>query len=127
MITKTAAFGGVFLMVVGLVGFAAPGFLGMHLSALHNILLLFSGVGAIYFALKGTASAARSFCLVLGAVYGLLGLAGFVVGGSNYTFTLIPGALVLGIMDHVVHLVLGTIFLSVGWGSREVTATPPTR
>jgi uncharacterized membrane protein HdeD (DUF308 family) len=127
MITKTATFGGAFLVVVGLLGFAAPGFMGMHLSALHNILLIFSGVWAIYFALKATEAAARSFCLVLGAVYGLLGLAGFVAGGPNHTFTIIPGALVLGTMDHVVHLVLGTVFLSVGWGSRAVAATPPTR
>jgi hypothetical protein len=127
MITKTATFGGAFLVMLGLLGFAAPGFMGLHLSALHNILLLLSGVWAIYFGLKATAVAARSFCLVLGLVYGLLGVVGFVAGGPDHIFTIIPGALVLGTMDHLVHLVLGTIFLLVGWAGERATAMPPTR
>ena len=83
----------------------------------------------MYFGLTATQAAGRTFCLVLGAVYGLLGLAGFVAGGTDYTFTIIPGALVLvlGTMDHLVHLILGAVFLSVGWGWRAATATPPTR
>jgi hypothetical protein len=64
---------------------------------------------------------------VLGAVYGLLGLAGFVVGGTDYTYTIIPGALVLGTMDNLVHLIFGAVFLSVGWGWRSGAAMPPTR
>jgi len=86
-----------------------------------------SGVMAIYFGLKATPAAARTFCMVFGAVYGLLGLAGFVAGGTDYTFTIIPGALVLGAMDHALNLIFGAIFLSVGWVERAVTATPPTR
>jgi hypothetical protein len=113
--------------MVGLLGFAAPGFIGMHLSALHKVLFLLSGAVAIYFGLKATPAAASIFCMVFGAVYGLLGLAGFVLGGSDYTFTIIPGALVLGTMDHLVHLILGALFLSVGWFERAVTATPPAR
>ena len=127
MITKTTTFGGAFLVVVGLLGFVVPRFMGMHLSALHNVLLLLSGAVAIYFGMKATPAAARTFCIVFGALYGLLGLAGFVAGGQDYTFTIIPGALVLGTMDHLVHLILGAIFLSVGWGWQTVTATPPTR
>ena len=127
MITKTTTFGGAFLILVGLLGFVAPSFMGLHLSALHNILLLLSGVMAIYFGLKATPAAARTFCMVFGAVYGLLGLAGFVAGGTDYTFTIIPGALVLGAMDHALNLIFGAIFLSVGWVERAVTATPPTR
>ena len=68
-------------------------------SALHNVVLLLSGAVAIYFGMKATPAAARTFCVVFGALYGLLGLAGFVAGGQNYTFTIIPGALVLGTMD----------------------------
>ena len=65
IVTKTATLGGALLVVVGLLGFAAPGFMGMHLSALHNVLLLLSGVVAIYFGVKATPAAARAFCLVL--------------------------------------------------------------
>ena len=127
MITKTTVFGGAFLVLLGLLGFAAPGFIGMHLSVLHSVLLLLSGALAIYFGLKATPAATRTFCLVFGAVYGLLGLAGFVAGGPDYTFTIIPGALVLGAMDHALNLILGTVFLSVGWVERVVPTTPPTR
>ena len=127
MVTRTTTFGGALLVAVGLLGFAAPGFMGMHLSVVHNVALLLSGAAAIYFGLKATSAAARAFCIVFGAVYGLLGLAGFVAGGPDYTLTIIPGALVLGTMDHLVHLTVGAIFLSVGWGCRAATATPPTR
>jgi hypothetical protein len=127
MITRTTVFGGAFLVVVGLLGFAAPDFMGMHLSVVHNVVLLLSGALAIYFGLLATQAAAGTFCMVFGAVYSLLGLAGFVVGGPAYTYTIIPGALVLGTMDHLVHLILGVVFLSVGWGSRAATAMPPTR
>jgi len=48
---------------------------------------------------------------------------------SNHTmnFTMIPRALVPGKMDHLVHLILGAVLLSVGWGWRATTATPATR
>ena len=127
MVKKTTTFGGALLIMVGLLGFAAPGFMGMHLSVAHNIVLLLSGYAAIYVGLKATPAAARTFCIVFGALYGLLGLAGFVAGGPDYSFTIIPGALVLGTMDHLFHLILGAVFLSVGWGRRVATATPPTR
>jgi len=127
--TKTTTFGGALLIAVGLLGFGVPGFLGMHLTALHNVLLLLSGTGAIYFGLKATPPAARAFCLVFGTLYGLLGLAGFVVGGiaNTFTITIIPGALVLGTMDHAAHLILGSIFVAVGWVERAATPAPATR
>ena len=126
IVTKTATLGGALLVVVGLLGFAAPGFMGMHLSALHNVLLLSSGAVAIYFGLRATPAAARAFCLVFGMLYGLLGMAGFVAGGMDFALTIIPGALVLGPMDHLFHLILGATFLVVGWFERAA-ATPATR
>jgi hypothetical protein len=125
--TKTTTFGGALLIAVGLLGFGVPGFLGMHLTALHNVLLLLSGTVAIYFGLKATPPAARAFCLVFGTLFGLLGLAGFVVGGIANTFTIIPGALVLGTMDHAVHLIVGSIFVAVAWVERAATPALATR
>jgi hypothetical protein len=127
MITKTTTFGGAFLVVLGLLGFAAPRFMGMHLSPLHNAVFLLSGAAAIYFGLKTTPAAARTFCMVFGVVYCLIGLAGFVLGGPDYAFTIVPGALVLGTADHLVHLILGAIFVSVGWGWRAAAVAPVTR
>src|SRR4030095_4130220 len=127
MITRTTTFAGAFLVGLGLLGFVAPGFMGMHLSALHNVVLLLSGAMAIYFGLKAPAAAARPFCIAFGALYGLLGLAGFLAGGQDYILTIIPGTLVLGTMDHLVHLILGAVFISVGWGWQPAIVTPRTR
>ena len=110
MVTRTITFGGALLVLLGLLGFAVPGFVGLHLSPAHNLALLLSGALAIYFGLKARPEAARAFCIVCGALYGLLGLAGFVAGGTDYTFTIIPGTLVLGTSDHLIHLMFGAVF-----------------
>ena len=119
------ALGAVFI-VVGLIGFAAPTVMGMHLSVAHNIVHLVSGALALYFGLKGTPAGARTFCILFGAVYGLLGLVGFVAGtGSERMFTVIPDQLMLGTMDHVVHVVLGAVFLIAGLYKRPMIAAAP--
>ena len=38
MATKTTTFGGALLIVAGLLGFVAPGLMGLHLTAAHNFL-----------------------------------------------------------------------------------------
>src|SRR5678815_1485662 len=116
---------GVLFLLVGLLGFAAPGMMGMHLSVAHNVVHLLSGALALYFGTKGTYDSARAFCIIFGIVYGLLGLIGFVAGGTDYEFTLIPNQLVLGKMDHIVHLILGIVFIVGGFWTRMVTTGPP--
>jgi Domain of unknown function (DUF4383) len=103
---------GIVFLVVGVIGFVMPGFAGAHLSVAHNLIHLITGAVAVYFGTKGTLASARTFCLVFGLVYGLLGIAGFLLGtGSSKMLTLVPGALMLGIVDHVIHVALGTIFV----------------
>ncbi|HEV2761936.1 MAG TPA: DUF4383 domain-containing protein [Pyrinomonadaceae bacterium] len=116
--------GAVFILV-GIVGFLAPGLLGMHLSPLHNVVHLVSGAAALYLGLKGTLAAAKTFCLAFGVVYLLLGVAGFLLGGAgphtvtsvpahsseSSLFKLITGQLELASMDHIVHVLLGIVFL----------------
>src|SRR5262245_14715353 len=111
MTKRIATVLGVLFIIAGLIGFAAPGLMGMHLSVVHNLIHLVSGALALYFGLKATPAAARTFCTAFGVVYGLLGVLGFVAGGSDRMLTVIPGQLVLGMMDHVVHLILGFVFL----------------
>ena len=125
MIKKTATIVGIVLIGAGLLGFLAPGVMGMHLTAAHNLVHLVSGALALYFGLKGTVAAARTFCIAFGALYGLLGLVGFVAGGADHTLTLIPGQLVLGTMDHVVHLIVGAVFMVVGFAQRPAAVMPP--
>ena len=120
---------GVVFILVGLIGFVMPGFLGTHLSLAHNLVHIISGAIALYLGLKGTLSAARTFCLVFGAVYLLLGIAGFLLGGGGQhtvagvpaahgtdsrLLAVLPGTLELGSMDHTVHVLLGVVFLIGG-------------
>ena len=118
---------GVAFILVGLVGFIAPGFLGTHLSLVHNLVHLISGAVSLYFGLKGTLAGARAFCLAFGAVYGLLGVAGFLLGGSGQhtvggishgtdsrLLAVIPGQLELGSVDHTLHILLGIVYLVGG-------------
>jgi hypothetical protein len=116
---------GVLFIVMGLVGFAAPGLMGMHLTVAHNLIHLVSGALALYFGWKATLAAARSFCTVFGAIYALLGVIGFAVGGAEGMLTLIPNQLMLGTMDHVIHLILGAVFLVAGLYKKPVLAGPP--
>lgn len=112
-------------LLVGIVGFIAPEFMGMHLSMAHNIIHLVSGALALWVGLAGSHSAARSFCFFFGLVYGLLGVVGFLVGdpGADRMFTVVPDQLMFGRMDHVVHIVLGALFLIGALARPPVAAT----
>jgi Domain of unknown function (DUF4383) len=120
---------GVVFILVGIVGFLAPGLLGMHLSLAHNLVHIISGALALYFGFAGTLSGARLFCIIFGVVYGLLGVAGFLAG-SNTPHTVagvpphtsdssllgvLPGSLELASMDHIVHILLAILFLVGGF------------
>lgn len=113
MAKTVAKFLGVVFILVGLIGFVAPGFLGTHLSTTHNLVHLISGAVALYFGFAASLAAARTFDLAFGVVYLLLGLAGIAFGnGPDRMFeVLAPLGLHLGIMDHVVHIVLGLAFV----------------
>lgn len=120
---------GVLFILIGLIGFVAPGFLGAHLSMAHNLVHLISGAVSLYFGLKGTLASARLFCIVFGLVYGLLGVAGFLLGGETQhtiagithggpdsrLLSVIPGTLEFATMDHVIHLLLAVIYLIGGF------------
>jgi hypothetical protein len=130
MANRIATILGIGFLLVGIVGFVAPSILGMHLSVAHNIVHLVSGAAALWLGLKGTPSAARTFCIVFGAVYLLLGVAGFVAGADAAPgvpgphdaklLKLIPGTLEFGTMDHIVHILLGAIFLIGGLMTKAV-------
>ena len=120
---------GALFILVGLVGFAAPGLGGFHLSTPHNLIHLISGAVALYLGLKGTLASARLFCIVFGLVYLLLGVVGYLVG-SNTQHTIpglthsgtdsnllqvIPSSLELASIDHGLHILLGLIFLIGGF------------
>ena len=117
---------GIIFLVVGLLGFAAPGMIGMHLSVAHNVIHLVSGALALYFGTRGTYEAARGFCILFGIIYGLLGLLGFIAGGPDYMLNVISGQLMLGKMDHIIHILLAVLFIFAGLSTRHVVTTTPT-
>ena len=124
---------GIAFLLVGVVGFVAPGVGGFHLSTAHNLIHLVSGAISLYFGLAGTLSGARLFCIVFGAVYGLLGVVGFLLGApgrpsmpgmeaDDRLFKVLPGTLELGTSDHMFHIVLGIVFLIAGFLTKAAYA-----
>ncbi|HLL14747.1 MAG TPA: DUF4383 domain-containing protein [Pyrinomonadaceae bacterium] len=116
---------GVVFLLVGIVGFVAPGVGGFHLSTAHNLIHIISGAASLYFGLAGTLRGARTFCLVFGAVYGLLGIAGFLLGApgtpsmpgmaaDGRLFKVLPGTLELGTSDHTFHILLAIVYIVAG-------------
>lgn len=136
MANRIATILGIGFLLVGILGFVMPSLLGAHLSLAHNLVHIISGAVALWLGLKGTPGAAKTFCIVFGAVYLLLGVAGFVAGADMEPSTgiphandtrmlkVIPGQLELGTMDHVIHVLLGAIFLVGGLATRAPAATP---
>lgn len=110
---------GVVFLLVGVAGFAAPTLLGAHLTPPHNLVHIISGVIALYFGFAGTMSGARGFCLVFGIVYLALGLLGLVMGNPAAGREWHVGPLVLGTVDHGIHLLLGAIFLAGGFFTKK--------
>lgn len=100
---------GVILLLVGILGFTHvldP--LGAHLSPAHNLVHIVSGVIALYFGLTGSLSGAKGFCTIFGLVYLLLGIVGLAKGNLDI------GPLMLGKVDHGIHLIVGALFLAGG-------------
>ena len=68
----------------------------------------------MYFGFAGSAGAARGFCIIFGIVYLLLGICGWFLGtGADHMFAL-GTLLMLGKVDHIIHILLGVIFLAGG-------------
>lgn len=124
MANKIATVLGIVFILVGVIGFFMHDLLGAHLGMAHNVVHLVSGAIALWLGLKGSASGAKTFCIVFGAVYLLLGIAGFAAGsGDGRMLAILPGQLELGTMDHIIHVALGVVFLIGGLATR----TAPSR
>jgi hypothetical protein len=128
MVARTAATVlGIVFIALGIAGLVSPGFMGMHLGMTHTLIHLVSGAISLYLGLFGSAAAARLVCLVIGGIYAVLTIAGFAFGGHSggamtgmthgpdaYLLRLVPGYLELGLRDHILHAVIGTLYLASG-------------
>ena len=110
---------GVVFLLVGVIGFVAPGLLGAHLGPVHNVVHIVSGAIALYFGFAGTLSGAKAFCLAFGVVYLALGVLGLALGtGADRMWML--GPLHFGTADHGIHALFGIIFLAGGLFTKRV-------
>jgi hypothetical protein len=105
---------GVVFLLVGVAGFAKADLLGAHLTPPHNLVHIVSGVIALYFGFAGSLSGAKGFALVFGVVYLALGILGLVLGDAAMAREWHVGPLMLGFVDHGIHLLLGVAFLAAG-------------
>jgi hypothetical protein len=112
---------GVALALVGVAGFAMPHLLGMHLTPIHNVVHLLTGAIALYLGFAGSYDAARTFTLVFGAVYLLLGILGFVAPGVVAAVIGHPPVSAGELMpDNAVHVLLGAVLLIAALTSPRV-------
>lgn len=119
---------GVVFLIVGLLGFVSPNLLGMHLSGAHNIIHLISAALALYFGFAASPSAARTFSLIFGAIYLLLGVLGFVTPRPVIALLQAhetPGGVYSLAADNIIHMLLGAIFMIAGF-ARAAHTTPIT-
>lgn len=121
---------GILFVIVGLVGIVMPGLLNMHLSLAHNFIHLASGALALWSGYSDYPRKAYNFCIGFGAVYGLLGVSGFIFGEPGYPgvghmeadenlLRIIPNSLELGTADHSVHLLISAVFLITAFAFRR--------
>ena len=113
-------FGAVYVLV-GLLGFAVTSGVGFiategglllgifQVNPLHNIAHILIG-GALLVAGLMSASAAKAVNATVGAVYLLLGIAGFFLAGTAVNI------LALNTADHFLHLASAIVLLGVGLG-----------
>ena len=124
-------------IIVGLVGLVSPHFMGAHLSKAHNCIHLLSGIIALYFGSKTNPAGSRQFAVAFGIIYALLGIIGFAAGvpvvasihgmeqasSDSHLLILIPGSLVFGTTDHIMHLVIGGFLIFAGIPQRGLNRT----
>lgn len=126
------------LVILGVLGFMAPGFLGMHLSVAHSTLQLFFGVLSLIFGLSEKSGPAYTFSWIFGAFYVLLGIAGFFFGSmgfptvgnllheERFLWSIAPNVLEFAANDHIIHILIGAIFWvpALWWRAQQIPKQP---
>jgi hypothetical protein len=121
---------GIVFVLIGILGIFVPGLLTMHLSFSHNLIHLVSGSLAIWAGYSDDSNKAYHFAIGFGIFYGLLGLAGFVFGEPGFPgvghleaddnlLRVLPNALEFGSADHLVHLVIASVFLGSAFAHKH--------
>jgi hypothetical protein len=101
-------FGGLFVFM----GFLAI-ITGTRIDKYHNLMQLIWGVLALAASFMGSKVAVR-YCIGSGVFYLTLAILGLLIGDSSMNRAWSIGPMLLHTGDHIYHLVLGSIFLSMG-------------
>jgi uncharacterized protein DUF4383 len=111
------------MLVAGVFGFFMPRLLGFHLTPVHNVIHLATGVSAGYFGFAGSHAGAQTFCRIFGVVYALVALLGFVAPGLLSTILGHPGLTAADLMaDNVFHVFVALTSLAAGFMGSPSTA-----
>jgi hypothetical protein len=117
---------GLVFLAIGVVGIVMPALLGLHLSFAHNLIHLASGALAMWAGYSEEPRMSYNFSVGFGVIYGLLGLAGFIMGEPGYPgvgymeadenlMRIIPNALEFGTVDHTAHILFSVVFLGTAY------------
>ncbi|MES2471088.1 MAG: DUF4383 domain-containing protein [Patescibacteria group bacterium] len=124
MAKKASVVFGIIFVIVGVLGFIPNPIVGemglFHADAVHNIVHLILGIVLLITAKK---PAAAVTLIVVGVIYLLLAIIGFVVIDAGETAHLLGIAEANG-ADNWLHLVLAIVLLGVGFKAKKETAAP---
>lgn len=120
---------GAVLLAAGLIGFfysasfGSPGdvdavFDILDVNAWHNLIHVASGALGLL-AFGAGARASRTYALAFGAVYIVVAIWGFIIGGGESILGFIP----INDEDNVLHTILGVLGIGAGLASRDVEPT----
>ena len=101
-------FGGIFVLMGILVIIG-----GAHVDKYYNQMHLIWGASALGASFLGSKAAVR-FCIGSGAFYLALAVLGLLIGDPSMNRAWSIGPMLLHTGDHIFHLVLGSIFMSMG-------------
>jgi hypothetical protein len=112
-------FGGLFVVmgVLVIVG-------GAHVDKYHNLMHLAWGALAIGASFAGP-TVAKRFCIASGAFYLTLATLGLMIGNPAMSRAWYFGPMLLHTGDHIFHMVLGSLFLTMGLVSGRQLAHRP--
>jgi uncharacterized membrane protein len=107
---------GVAFVLAGLAGFADPRMFGLHLTTIHDLIHVFSGLVLLYVGFAGSEDTVRGAMLTFGSVYVLMGLLGFLAPGLVQSLIAYPDALdaVALAPDNILNVLLGTVIVFTG-------------
>jgi hypothetical protein len=111
-------FGGLFVLM-GVLAIVA----GTRVDKYHNLMHLTWGILAVGASFMGAAVAKR-FCIGSGVFYLALAITGLLMGNPAMNRAWYLGPMLLHTGDHIFHLVLGSVFLSMGLLSGRTSRLP---